>query len=600
MPRVASRISLRGGVYQYKRRIPADLKGHLALGSGEFHRASLRTANVNAARRAAIQIDEWIEALLADARGRSVPSPADADRLTPILSEAYLRGLQARRFDGSLSVDRATREAARRNPGSLEAEWQEREDQLDAMDWSSLHHSDDPAQAQELWRDRASDATRQQLDFEAAKFGLREGHPDWNRLKDALIEAERLALEGRLQRHAGAMTVEPSLHAVRDASKQATTPESTWSLSRLAEDYIQSRPLGADWQTKLRDKAKLFEQSLERPKAIGEVSRSDVRDFLALLRRTPARSATWFPGLGLRAAADANQRLERPRPTLDLGTIRDTHFAVIRRLFAYACGERDYIDTNPCESIKIDGGRKRRQKRPSFTTDELNAFFQLPIFTGCRSSAWPNTPGNYRLDDHRFWVPLLMLFTGARPAELAQLALSDVKLGGDHPHIGVLTEFDPNDPDDRPWVTSFKTANARRFLPIHPTLVDLGFPAYVERAQAFGPRLFPDWKRSPSVQKGYSQARWIRNINEDYLPSLTKRVPRPTFYSLRHTFKTRLAISRVPAQFQNALLGHAQVGMDEHYLDLDEIPVEELYSAISGISYPGVHLSHLKRGTEDN
>ena len=103
-------------------------------------------------------------------------------------------------------------------------------------------------------------------------------------------------------------------------------------------------------------------------------------------------------------------------------------------------------------------------------------------------------------------------------------------------------------------------------------------------------RLFPDWKRSPSVQKGYSQARWIRN-NEDYLPSLTKRVPRPTFYSLRHTFKTRLAISRVPAQFQNALLGHAQVGWMNITSTLTKDRSKGPYSAISGISYPGAWIT---------
>ena len=191
---------------------------------------------------------------------------------------------------------------------------------------------------------------------------------------------------------------------------------------------IQSRPLGADWQTKLRSKAKLFE-SLERPKAIGEAW-SDVRDFLALLRRTLTRSATWFPGLALQeAAATPTNGLSDPVPHL-ISARSGIPTSQLRRLFAYACGERDYIDTNPCESIKIDGGRKRRQKRPSFTTDELNAFFQLPIFTGRRSKRVAQHARKLPAGRSPLWVPLLMLFTCARPAELAQLALSDVKLGG--------------------------------------------------------------------------------------------------------------------------------------------------------------------------
>jgi integrase len=249
---------------------------------------------------------------------------------------------------------------------------------------------------------------------------------------------------------------------------------------------------------------------------------------------------------------------------------------------------------NPTAGVKVEGASKKKGAKTAFEMSELQALFALPVFGGCRSPAHPNVPGDFRIDDHRFWAPLIMLFTGARPSEIAQLSTSDVKLDRENPFIGILTEFDPKDADDQPWVKSFKTENARREVPILPALLDLGFAAYVERiGPAPNRRLFPDWTLSADGRKGYSQARWIRNINEDYLPRLTKRVPRPTFYSLRHTFKTRMAIARVPQQFQNQLLGHAQTGMDGYYLD--RIPIDEMAESVRSVTFPGLNLNHLAR-----
>jgi integrase len=199
-----------------------------------------------------------------------------------------------------------------------------------------------------------------------------------------------------------------------------------------------------------------------------------------------------------------------------------------------------------------------------------------------------------RLDDHQFWTPLIMLFSGARPSEIAQLAVTDVKLGRDHPHISILTEYDPDDPNDRPYVLAYKTENARRTVPLHPQLIELGFASYVERMRKEGhERLFPHWRASNDPRKLYSGATWVRRFNDKCVPAITKKKPKPSIYSLRHTFKTQMAICRVPPQFQDRVMGHAGPGMDPTYLKT--IPIRELYAEIEKVRYVGLDLSGLRR-----
>lgn len=591
MSRVSSHLTRRGGVFQYRRRVPAELADHPAFRGRPDFRKSLKTTNANTAREESLKLDRWIEGMLAEARGhQATPFAPAAPGLA--VSTDYLRALQARWFEVSMEVDQQSREGALADERL--ADRQAQRDDADAFLWSQMRNGRDPMAAQIAYRaGEALDEVKERLQFEATKFNLREGEPDYKRLKDALVEAEYEALRGRIQRQGGAISVEPSVEAIRGAIGRPVVREASWTITQLAEDYIKAKAPGEDWAEKLRGKAKLFEEYLGRRRAITEITRKDIKGFAALLRRTPSRATLWFPGVPFVATADANERRPQPYPVLDAKTINETYLAVLRALLGYAYADLEVLQFNPAADIKIEGGKGRLRRRKQFDIDELNAFFRLPVFAGCRSPKLPNTPGDHRIDDHRFWVPLLMLFTGARPSELAQLAVTDVKLNRANPYIGILTEFDEDDPDDKPWVTAFKTANARREVPIHPTIIDLGFTAYVERARQNGERLFPLWKPAKTKRKRYSQARWIRNINELYIPEITQRVPKPTFYALKHTFKTRMAVEKIPPQFQNQILGHAHVGMDTSYLDT--MPIDEVAEELKKLNYPGLELSHLTR-----
>src|SRR5690606_32218623 len=133
--------------------------------------------------------------------------------------------------------------------------------------------------------------------------------------------------------------------------------------------------------------------------------------------------------------------------------------------------------------IKIKGSA--RDDRDPFSLGQLEKIFRAPIYTGCQSAHDWSKPGNEVLiDSGRYWVPLISLFSGARMGEIIQLRTSDVREEEGIVHFALLDEED----DQR-----LKTANARRRIPMHPELVELGFLKLVERRRkADEARLFPD------------------------------------------------------------------------------------------------------------
>ena len=103
---------------------------------------------------------------------------------------------------------------------------------------------------------------------------------------------------------------------------------------------------------------------------------------------------------------------------------------------------------------------KASKKRKHFTKEELRTIFGAEEYRN----------GTFKRSSD-YWLPLLALFTGAREAELCQLRVSDVHedklLGLWCIHIHDLGE------------NRVKTATSVRFVPLHPTLLRLGFIEYV-------------------------------------------------------------------------------------------------------------------------
>jgi integrase len=109
----------------------------------------------------------------------------------------------------------------------------------------------------------------------------------------------------------------------------------------------------------------------------------------------------------------------------------------------------------------------RKDDPPEFSVAELSAIFRLPVFTlGERPTRGKG--------EASFWMPLILLWTGARPEEAAQLTVADF---ADDPEIGrwMMTITDQGEhpiKGDQNLRTS-KRGSGRRTFPVPQALIDL-------------------------------------------------------------------------------------------------------------------------------
>lgn len=143
----------------------------------------------------------------------------------------------------------------------------------------------------------------------------------------------------------------------------------------------------------------------------------------------------------------------------------------------------------------------------------------------------------------RYWIPLIALHTGMRLEEIAQLTSEDIKAENGS---GVLY-IDIN----RNGGKSVKTQTALRNIPIHDTLLDLGFMEFV-RSRKGKPGLFHESGSAVS----HAFIRYIESIGVK--DKNDKRTI--VFHSFRDTFNNRLAdpSAAVPERLRYALMGHSR------------------------------------------
>jgi integrase len=244
-----------------------------------------------------------------------------------------------------------------------------------------------------------------------------------------------------------------------------------------------------------------------------------------------------------------------------------------------------YIAQNPAADMFL----KKSNETPAipFTIAELNVLFRSPLFTGCQSLDKPrflSKPGNVQVRDHRYWVPLIMLFSGARPGEIAQLSIDDVRKDRGHWIMHITTQGD-ND-------KSVKNAGSMRVVPIHPMLEELGLVKYHADLKEQGEkRLFPLAQRN---KRGQMIAEFSRSFPR-YLEKIGLKSGRGlSLYSFRHGTADALRRAGFLDEQFGFILGHTSGTMTQRYGTLPQGMLEQRVELINSISYPGLTIDHLK------
>lgn len=198
------------------------------------------------------------------------------------------------------------------------------------------------------------------------------------------------------------------------------------------------------------------------------------------------------------------------------------------------------IDENPFSICAWTNREEKRLKAlqdgPARTVwdDRINALFRSPVFQG--QTAEPGDP--------LFWAPLIARFMGLRMEECLQLRPGDFGSQDDVPYVRIHNG-DGN---------SLKSPAAKRNLPIHPALLELGLLRLVALRQKQGqPRLFPDLKRG-QTKNSFSELftktfGYYRNANACYWKGLD-------FHALRTSFHGDLLNHDRSDAIRRRLMGH--------------------------------------------
>lgn len=189
---------------------------------------------------------------------------------------------------------------------------------------------------------------------------------------------------------------------------------------------------------------------------------------------------------------------------------------VIKEFYSVARTRGLYDGPNPVEQLLIlpsnskEDELKHKRPRLPYNFEKINQIF---------SSAWYDPKdtthfrGKMRKDlGARYWIPIIGLLYGSRVREPLQLVCSDIKQLNDLHVISIQTELEDGDDESSSLpkkARSLKNESAKRLLPLHPILIDLGFLPFVEervKQSGQGALLFPSSEPAPNV-KNYKLGR---------------------------------------------------------------------------------------------
>ncbi len=306
--------------------------------------------------------------------------------------------------------------------------------------------------------------------------------------------------------------------------------------------------------------------------------REDITAFLATLRQLPKTYGKSPKDRKRSLAAIIAEAKEKTAERLTDKTIK-RHLSTLSVFFKWAMDQGHLTKAAWAELVEEHGfkaGRGAKDQRAAWLPADLVKLFGSPIWKvpGFRNSA-------------RFWLPILALFHGARLEEFADLYRQDIGCDNGTWFISIREHGNRR----------LKNAYADRTVPLHPELIRLAFPEYVEKV---APKpdcpLFPDIApQGRDGKRGPRMTRWF----VEYRRRIGLYQEGVGMHAFRHLANTRLRDAMTTEQHKrhiNYLLGHSQ-GSGEGESRYDKGPgLKALAETLSLLRYPELDLSHLYVG----
>lgn len=184
--------------------------------------------------------------------------------------------------------------------------------------------------------------------------------------------------------------------------------------------------------------------------------------------------------------------------TLDNTTIKNK-LININAFLDYAI-EFEYLDKNRLR-YKINLSEENTSdKRKEYYNEQLHALFY--------KSSWytKELENNLKESPSKIWLPLILLFTGCRLNEMAQIRLSQIEIKDSINFFRIDDKY----PDQK-----LKNKTSKRKIPIHQTLIDLGILDFIDSQRKNNKeRLFEELYYTNN--KGYGQAFSKRFNDKDF------------------------------------------------------------------------------------
>ncbi|MGQ4273539.1 site-specific integrase [Terrihabitans sp. B22-R8] len=352
-----------------------------------------------------------------------------------------------------------------------------------------------------------------------------------------------------------------SFNAQTTASEAQAVPDAEGpTISELVQRFVDENRLGKQWGPRtLDEKQKHFALLYEivgqeaQAAALTPDSVQRVKDTLKKypvnrMKNPVTRSLT------------LEEALELPGvDKIDVKTL-NKYLQTFSSMFEWARQNR-YVPENPFSGMAVRANRKAEGNKPPFTNDQMDLIISTLI---SKPTGKP----------YRKWGTLIAAFTGARLNEIAQLSLKDIR------EQDRILCFDLTDEGED---QRLKNAASKRLVPVHASLIELGFSEFLQERRASGElKLFPGLTYDPKNGWGRSLGRWV---NDEFLDELGLKKKGVSFHTFRHTVITRLLQSKIDQPIVQAIVGHTRGGVTQQHYFGEGYTVQQLQDALHKLPY---------------
>lgn len=355
---------------------------------------------------------------------------------------------------------------------------------------------------------------------------------------------------------------------------EATKPEGDCLLSEAKKDFMARGSLKKKNPKTVREFHFFFKSFIDivGDKKLSEYRYADTTAYAEALRLLPK-----YPHLN-RAFDNCNYKemIEVGKtinaPVIGIST-QQRHIKILKSVFHW-CADKFNLRRDASEGIDmLQYVRSDEQAGQPFSTSDLKKIFNHALVL------------KYKSPD-QYWGPLISLFTGMRVNEIAQMYTTDIV----EEEVFDITTGETNQvlcfkvQLDKEGKKSLKSRNAKRTIPVHPKLIELGLCDYLEDLRTRGLKhLLPGLKWGENGPGGeisdWFNKGYIRN--KCAIPEDTK-----TFHSFRNSFETIADRSGISETSLIKLCGYGR-GLTiwrVHYIK--DATLDECYEAMRKMKFP--------------